>query len=248
MFWGFVSSTVCRTSSGAARMCSQMLWDLHWKRVLSPGATGPPSLFHGYLDTHSPEWRHAALNPGICDPATDRHSIGTDSIKLQIKAGTSKQPVRKQHGDVTGGEGGGCKKWVRGVGEKIEKPSLYNPRTWQSLIQINICEWCSVATMLVWNILAEDESIKVVSLMKICLLCQETKLEDSVRAVTHSCHKCCRAGTGGSCSFSTDVWFLSPFPQPPHCQSRDNWTSLYITYVRPVHINISAQENGYSWS
>lgn len=30
------------------------------------------------------------MNPGICDPATDRHSSATDSIKLQIKAGTSK--------------------------------------------------------------------------------------------------------------------------------------------------------------
>lgn len=32
------------------------------------------------------------MNPGICDPATDRHSSTTDSIKLQIKAGTSKGP------------------------------------------------------------------------------------------------------------------------------------------------------------
>lgn len=30
------------------------------------------------------------MNPGIYDPATDRHSSATDSIKLQIKAGTSK--------------------------------------------------------------------------------------------------------------------------------------------------------------
>lgn len=66
------------------------LWDLHWKCSSSPRAAGPPLLFHGYLDTHSPEWRHAAMNPGICDPATDRHSSATDSIKLQIKAGTSK--------------------------------------------------------------------------------------------------------------------------------------------------------------
>lgn len=80
-------------------------WDLHWKCVLSPGATGPPSLFHGYLDTHSPEWRHATLNPGICDAATDRRSIGADSIKHQIKAGTSKGPARRQHGDVTGETG-----------------------------------------------------------------------------------------------------------------------------------------------
>lgn len=42
------------------------------------------------------------MNPGICDPATDRHSSATDSIKLQIKAGTSKGPVRRQHGDVMG--------------------------------------------------------------------------------------------------------------------------------------------------
>lgn len=42
------------------------------------------------------------MNPGICDPATDRHSSAADSIKLQIKAGTSKGPVRRQHGDVTG--------------------------------------------------------------------------------------------------------------------------------------------------
>ena len=33
-------------------------WDLHWKCTSSPRATGPPSLFHGYLDTHSAEWRH----------------------------------------------------------------------------------------------------------------------------------------------------------------------------------------------
>ncbi len=67
-----------------------ILWDLHWKCSSFPRATGPPPLFHGYLDTHSPEWRHPAMNPGICDPATDRHSSATDSIKLQIKAGTSK--------------------------------------------------------------------------------------------------------------------------------------------------------------
>lgn len=30
------------------------------------------------------------MNPGIYDPATDRHSSTADSIKLQIKAGTSK--------------------------------------------------------------------------------------------------------------------------------------------------------------
>lgn len=63
---------------------------LHWRSSSSPRAAGPPPLFHGYLDTHSPEWRHTAMNPGICDPATDRHSSATDSIKLQIKAGTSK--------------------------------------------------------------------------------------------------------------------------------------------------------------
>lgn len=67
-----------------------ILLDLHWKCSSSPRATDPPPLFHGNLDTHSPEWRHAAMNPGISDPATDRHSSATDSIKLQIKAGTSK--------------------------------------------------------------------------------------------------------------------------------------------------------------
>lgn len=97
----FVKSTVvCTTEpqmvfpqvkhTGNKRTGLPILWDLHWKCSSSPRATGPPPLFHGYLDTHSPEWRHAAMNPGICDPATDRHSSATDSIKLQIKAGTSK--------------------------------------------------------------------------------------------------------------------------------------------------------------
>lgn len=84
--WDFLQSNTL----AIARQRLPIHWDLHWKCSSSPRATGPPPLFHGYLDTHSPEWRHAAMNPGICDPATDRHSSVTDSIKLQIKAGTSK--------------------------------------------------------------------------------------------------------------------------------------------------------------
>ena len=98
------------------------------------------------------------MNPGICDPATDRHSSATDSIKLQIKAGTSKG---LWGGSMEMWRGEGEQKWVRG--EKKKKPHLRNAWTWQSLIQINICEWCSVVTMLVWNTLAEDESNEVVS-------------------------------------------------------------------------------------
>lgn len=44
---------------------------------------------------------------------------------------------------------------------KKKKAHLRNPWTWQSLIQINISEWWSVATMLMRNILREDERLKV---------------------------------------------------------------------------------------
>lgn len=42
-----------------------------------------------------------------------------------------------------------------------KKPHLRNPWTWQRLIQINISEWWSVATILMRNILREDERLKV---------------------------------------------------------------------------------------
>lgn len=52
------------------------------------------------------------MNPGICDPATDRHSSATDSIKLQIKAGTSKGLLG---GSMEMWQGEGEWKWARGA-------------------------------------------------------------------------------------------------------------------------------------
>lgn len=134
--------TVKHTGNNPTGASCLILRDLQWKCSSSPKATGPPPLFHGYLDTHSPEWRHAAMNPGICDPATDRHSSATDSIKLQIKAGTSKG---LWGGSMEMWQWEGERKWVRGEKRKKKKEAhLRNPWTWQSLIQINICEWWSV--------------------------------------------------------------------------------------------------------
>lgn len=45
------------------------------------------------------------MNPGIYDPATDRHCSTADSIKLQIKADTSK-----------GLQGGSMEMWLLGAG------------------------------------------------------------------------------------------------------------------------------------
>lgn len=122
LFFFVKSTVVCITRSyrwdflqwntlAITRQGLPILWDLHWKCSSSPRATGPPPLFHGYLDTHSPEWRHTAMNPGICDPATDRHSSATDSIKLQIKAGTSKGLCG---GSMEMWQWEGERKWVRG--------------------------------------------------------------------------------------------------------------------------------------
>ena len=137
--WDFLQwNTLAITRQGLP-----ILWDLHWKCTLSPRATGPPPLFHGYLDTHSPEWRHAAMNPGICDPATDRHSSATDSIKLQIKAGTSKG---LWGGSMEMWQWEGERKWVRGGIKKKKKeasftqsPNVTEPNPNQYLWVVECC-------------------------------------------------------------------------------------------------------------
>lgn len=66
------------------------------------------------------------MNSGICDPATDRHSSAKDSIKLQIKAGTSKG--RKEAAWRCDREKGKKMSEGRIKGGK-KKPHLRNPRT-----------------------------------------------------------------------------------------------------------------------
>lgn len=124
---------------------------------------GLPALLHCFTailtPTHQnggmPQW---TLGSVILPP------IGTAApqIPLSSKLKQAHQRACKEAAWRCDRERGNENEWGENK-EKKKKPHLRNPWTWQSLIQINICEWWSVVTMLVWNILAEDESIKVVS-------------------------------------------------------------------------------------
>lgn len=84
--------------------------------------------------------------------------IGTAApqIPLSSKLKQAHQRARREAAWRCDRERGNKNEW----GKNKKKAHLRNPWTWQSLIRINICEW-SAPTILMRNILGEDERLKV---------------------------------------------------------------------------------------